>query len=211
MLAQRARDQHRIAHARLPPIDEQLPLLRALWPGPLVCRWSLNRQHGAQGYEEARERYRPFNALVDPDPGLCATLARVIAGTTGAGFPAYVTVNNKAVLVLDDRRVFVGTSFGVVGQTLGEAVFSTGMSGYQETLTDPSYHRQVVVATAPHIGNTGWNDEDDESQQIWVAGYVVRDPARIASNWRSQPSMPLRFWLMSLNGSLCRLSMTTTA
>lgn len=83
-------------HPRLPPIDEQLPLLRALWPGPLVCRWNLNRQHGAQGYEEARELYRPFNALVDPDPQLRATLARVIAGTTGAGFPAYVTVNNKA-------------------------------------------------------------------------------------------------------------------
>lgn len=83
-------------HPRLPPIAEQLPLLRALWPGPLVCRWNLNRLHGAQGYEEARALYRPFNALVDPDPGLRATLARVVAGTTGAGFPAYVTVNNKA-------------------------------------------------------------------------------------------------------------------
>ena len=83
-------------HPRLPPIAEQLPLLRALWPGPLVCRWNLNRLHGAQGYEEARELYRPFNALVDPDPALRATLARVVAGTTGAGFPAYVTVNNKA-------------------------------------------------------------------------------------------------------------------
>ncbi len=83
-------------HPRLPPIEEQLPLLRALWPGPLVCRWNLNRLHGAQGYEEARELYRPFNALVDPDPALRATLARVVAGTTGAGFPAYVTVNNKA-------------------------------------------------------------------------------------------------------------------
>ena len=83
-------------HPRLPPIAEQLPLLRALWPGPLVCRWNLNRLHGAQGYEEARALYRPFNALVDPDPDLRATLARVVAGTTGAGFPAYVTVNNKA-------------------------------------------------------------------------------------------------------------------
>ena len=70
--------------------------MRALWPGPLVCRWNLNRLHGAQGYEEARALYRPFNALVDPDPDLRATLARVVAGTTGAGFPAYVTVNNKA-------------------------------------------------------------------------------------------------------------------
>ncbi len=83
-------------HPRLPPIEEQLPLLRALWPGPLVCRWNLNRLHGAQGYEEAREIYRPFNALVDPDPALRSSLARVILGTTGAGFPAYVTVNNKA-------------------------------------------------------------------------------------------------------------------
>ena len=83
-------------HPRLPRITEQLPLLRALWPGPLVCRWNLNHLHGALGYEEARALYRPFNALVDPDPALRSTLARVILGTTGAGFPAYVTVNNKA-------------------------------------------------------------------------------------------------------------------
>ncbi|WP_395306796.1 glutamine-hydrolyzing carbamoyl-phosphate synthase small subunit [Mycobacterium sp. AMU20-3851] len=93
----------------------------------------------------------------------------------------------KAVLVLEDGRVYTGTPFGAIGQTLGEAVFSTGMSGYQETLTDPSYHRQIVVATAPQIGNTGWNGEDGESRsdKIWVAGYVVRDPSPRASNWRS--------------------------
>lgn len=98
-----------------------------------------------------------------------------------------MTVKNKAVLVLDDGRVFVGTTFGAVGQTLGEAVFSTGMSGYQETLTDPSYHGQIVVATAPQIGNTGWNGEDGESRgdKIWVAGYAVRDPSPRASNWRA--------------------------
>jgi carbamoyl-phosphate synthase small subunit len=98
-----------------------------------------------------------------------------------------VTVRNKAVLVLDDGRVFTGTAFGAVGQTLGEAVFSTGMSGYQETLTDPSYHGQIVVATAPQIGNTGWNGEDGESRgdKIWVAGYAVRDPSPRASNWRA--------------------------
>jgi carbamoyl-phosphate synthase small subunit len=79
----------------------------------------------------------------------------------------------------------MGEMFGAEGETFGEAVFSTGMSGYQETLTDPSYHRQVVVMTAPHVGNTGMNDEDPESRKIWVAGYVVRDPARIPSNWRS--------------------------
>jgi carbamoyl-phosphate synthase small subunit len=82
-----------------------------------------------------------------------------------------------------------GDAYGAVGTTFGEAVFSTGMSGYQETLTDPSYHRQVVVMTAPHIGNTGVNDEDAESSRIWVAGYVVRDPSRVASNWRATRSL----------------------
>mgnify|MGYP000892720476 FL=1 len=96
-------------------------------------------------------------------------------------------MTGKAVLVLEDGRVFTGREFGAVGQTLGEAVFSTGMSGYQETLTDPSYHRQIVVATAPQIGNTGWNGEDGESRgdKIWVAGYAVRDPSPRASNWRA--------------------------
>nr|WP_221220478.1 glutamine-hydrolyzing carbamoyl-phosphate synthase small subunit [Mycolicibacterium sp. BK634] len=97
------------------------------------------------------------------------------------------SVTGKAHLVLEDGRVYTGTEFGAVGETLGEAVFSTGMSGYQETLTDPSYHRQIVVATAPQIGNTGWNHEDAESRgdKIWVAGYVVRDPSPRASNWRA--------------------------
>jgi carbamoyl-phosphate synthase small subunit len=94
-----------------------------------------------------------------------------------------------AVLVLEDGTSARGESYGAVGQTLGEAVFATGMTGYQETLTDPSYRRQIVVQTAPHIGNTGWNDEDAESHRIWVAGYVVRDPARIPSNWRSCRSL----------------------
>ncbi|MFE9807101.1 glutamine-hydrolyzing carbamoyl-phosphate synthase small subunit [Streptomyces sp. NPDC005227] len=94
-----------------------------------------------------------------------------------------------AVLVLEDGRVFRGRAYGAVGETFGEAVFSTGMTGYQETLTDPSYHRQVVVMTAPHVGNTGVNDEDPESRRIWVAGYVVRDPARVPSNWRSRRSL----------------------
>jgi carbamoyl-phosphate synthase small subunit len=92
-------------------------------------------------------------------------------------------------LVLEDGRIFRGESFGAEGQTFGEVVFCTAMTGYQETLTDPSYHRQIVVATAPQIGNTGWNDEDDESTRIHVAGYVVRDPARIPSNWRSTRSL----------------------
>ncbi|WP_163760814.1 glutamine-hydrolyzing carbamoyl-phosphate synthase small subunit [Mycobacterium botniense] len=94
---------------------------------------------------------------------------------------------DKAVLVLEDGRIFTGKPFGAIGQTLGEAVFSTAMSGYQETLTDPSYHRQIVVATAPQIGNTGWNTEDSESRgdKIWVAGYAVRDPSPRVSNWRA--------------------------
>ncbi|MEU7243057.1 glutamine-hydrolyzing carbamoyl-phosphate synthase small subunit [Streptomyces sparsogenes] len=94
-----------------------------------------------------------------------------------------------AVLVLEDGRTFRGRAYGAVGETFGEAVFSTGMTGYQETLTDPSYHRQVVVMTAPHVGNTGVNDEDPESKRIWVAGYVVRDPARVPSNWRSRRTL----------------------
>jgi carbamoyl-phosphate synthase small subunit len=91
----------------------------------------------------------------------------------------------RAVLALEDGTTMVGESFGAVGETFGEVVFSTGMTGYQETLTDPSYHRQVVVQTFPHIGNTGVNEEDPESARIWVAGYVVRDPAPRPSSWRA--------------------------
>src|SRR3954470_7794034 len=93
------------------------------------------------------------------------------------------------MLVLEDGRTFRGECFGAEGETFGEAVFSTGMSGYQETLTDPSYHRQIVVMTAPHVGNTGMNDEDPESTRIWVSGYVVRDPARVPSSWRSRRTL----------------------
>jgi carbamoyl-phosphate synthase small subunit len=96
---------------------------------------------------------------------------------------------SDAILVLEDGRTFTGRAYGATGRTLGEIVFNTGMTGYQETLTDPSYHRQVVVMTAPHIGNTGVNDEDPESRRIWVAGYVVRDPARRPSSWRSRRSL----------------------
>jgi carbamoyl-phosphate synthase small subunit len=94
-----------------------------------------------------------------------------------------------AVLVLEDGQVYPGQSYGAIGTAFGEAVFATGMTGYQETITDPSYCGQVVVQTAPHIGNTGWNEQDNESTQIWVAGYVVRDPARRVSNWRSTTSL----------------------
>ena len=96
---------------------------------------------------------------------------------------------SKAVLVLEDGKVFTGQSYGAEGTTLGEVVFCTGMTGYQETLTDPSYAGQIVVQTAPHIGNTGVNARDEESSKVWVAGYVVRDASRIVSNFRSEDSL----------------------
>ena len=95
----------------------------------------------------------------------------------------------KAVLVLEDGRTFSGKAYGAVGKTLGEIVFATGMTGYQETLTDPSYAGQIVVQTAPHIGNTGVNKRDEESSKIWVEGYVVRDPSRVVSNFRAEDSL----------------------
>lgn len=94
-----------------------------------------------------------------------------------------------AILVLEDGAVFRGTAFGADGETFGEMVFNTGMTGYQETLTDPSYCRQIVAMTAPHIGNTGVNDDDPESRAIWVSGYVVREPSRVASSWRARRSL----------------------
>ncbi|MBN9607598.1 MAG: glutamine-hydrolyzing carbamoyl-phosphate synthase small subunit [Actinomycetales bacterium] len=95
------------------------------------------------------------------------------------------TAPDPAVLVLEDGTRYTGRAYGARGRTLGEAVFATGMTGYQETLTDPSYAGQIVAMTAPHIGNTGMNREDPESRRIWVAGYVVRDPSRVVSNFRA--------------------------
>jgi carbamoyl-phosphate synthase small subunit len=108
--------------------------------------------------------------------------------TTRAPSPG-ATLGRPALLVLEDGTTFRGTTFGADGETFGEMVFNTGMTGYQETLTDPSYARQIVAMTAPHIGNTGVNDTDPESRRIWVAGYVVREPARLASNWRAQRTL----------------------
>ncbi len=119
--------------------------------------------------------------------GAATTARSAGAGAGGGRSPRHG--ENTALLVLEDGRIFRGESFGAVGESLGEAVFTTGMTGYQETLTDPSYHRQIVLQTAPQIGNTGWNGEDDESARIQVAGYVVRDPSRRASNWRSTGSL----------------------
>ncbi len=95
----------------------------------------------------------------------------------------------SAVLVLEDGTRFRGRAFGAHGRTIGEIVFATGMSGYQETLTDPSYAGQIVLMTAPHIGNTGMNDDDMESRRIWVSGFIVREPSRVVSNFRSQRSL----------------------
>ena len=102
-------------------------------------------------------------------------------------FDAAPLAADAAVLVLEDGRTFVGRAYGAVGTALGEIVFNTGMTGYQETLTDPSYHRQIVVMTAPHIGNTGVNTEDPESTRIWVAGFVVRDAGTRATSTQLIP------------------------
>jgi len=110
---------------------------------------------------------------------------------------------STALLVLEDGRVFKGQTYGAEGKTLGELVFATGMTGYQETLTDPSYAGQIVVQTAPHIGNTGVNARDEESDKVWVAGYVVRDPSRIVSNFRAEKSLPdelKKFGIISISG-----------
>jgi len=107
---------------------------------------------------------------------------------------------SKAFFVLDDGRIFEGKSWGATGKTFGEAVFQTGMTGYQETLTDPSYHRQIVVMTAPHIGNTGVNTADNESSKIWVAGFVVRNPSTLTSNWRSENSLEAELIAHSIVG-----------
>ncbi len=92
----------------------------------------------------------------------------------------------KAALVLEDGRVFPGEGFGAQGISTGEIVFNTSMTGYQEILTDPSYHRQIVAMTVPHVGNTGVNLEDPESSRVWAAGFVVRSLSPIVSNWRNR-------------------------
>ncbi len=97
--------------------------------------------------------------------------------------------SDKAVLVLEDGSRFPGLAWGAKGECVGEVVFSTGMTGYQETITDPSYAGQILVSTAPHIGNTGLNDEDAESEKIWIEGWVARDPSRVSSNFRSNRSL----------------------
>lgn len=96
---------------------------------------------------------------------------------------------NQALLVLEDGSVFQGVSIGAQGQSVGEVVFNTAMTGYQEILTDPSYARQIVTLTYPHIGNVGCNADDQESSQVWAAGLIIRDLSLVASNWRKQQSL----------------------
>ena len=105
-----------------------------------------------------------------------------------------ITGLRPAMLVLEDGRTFPGTAFGAAREVFGEMVFNTAMTGYQETLTDPSYRGQIVAMTAPHIGNTGVNDDDPESRRIWVSGYVIREPARIASSWRAARTLQQELW-----------------
>jgi len=109
-------------------------------------------------------------------------------------------MTGPAILVLEDGTTFRGINFGADSETFGEMVFNTGMTGYQETLTDPSYARQIVAMTAPHIGNTGVNDMDPESRRMWVSGYVVREPARLASSWRSQRSLQAELAAQGITG-----------
>jgi carbamoyl-phosphate synthase small subunit len=119
------------------------------------------------------------------------------AAAAGPGGP-------PALLVLEDGTTLRGTAFGAEGETFGEMVFNTGMTGYQETLTDPSYCRQIVAMTAPHIGNTGTNDEDPESRRIWVGGYVIREPARIASSWRAARGLDAELRAQGVTGIAVR-------
>ena len=100
-----------------------------------------------------------------------------------------INVSNTAILALEDGSIFRGTSVGSEGHTTGEVVFNTAMTGYQEILTDPSYARQIVTLTYPHIGNTGVNAEDAESTGVHAAGLVIRDLPLVASSWRSEQSL----------------------
>ena len=111
-----------------------------------------------------------------------------------------MTSGPDAILVLEDGTTLRGEAFGARGETFGEMVFNTGMTGYQETLTDPSYAGQIVAMTAPHIGNTGVNDEDPESNRIWVSGYVVREPARLASSWRARRGLDAELKAQGITG-----------
>ena len=152
-----------------------------------TSRWSTRQPRASIDPTESASlsRNTPYRGLELPGPGRRHVPARPADGARREAAVTATAHPAGAVLVLEDGRTFRGEAYGAVGRDVGEAVFSTGMTGYQETLTDPSYHRQVVVMTAPHVGNTGVNDEDPESAASGSPGYVVRDPARRPSNWRS--------------------------
>lgn len=131
---------------------------------------------------------------VGPVPSTASALCcnRNLAGSASESQAARARphVTQPAILVLEDGTVFEGESVGANGLSVGEVVFNTAMTGYQEVLTDPSYARQMVTLTYPHIGNTGFTDQDDEARKIWAAGLIVRDVPRRPSNWRSQVALP---------------------
>jgi carbamoyl-phosphate synthase small subunit len=165
------------------------------WVGPggvLLLTWRLGGvtlDSGFRANDHAlHDRWAAALTAVAPvePPAAAPPATEAAPAPRPAPVPLVGRAKQPALLVLEDGRTFAGEAYGATGETFGEAVFNTGMTGYQETLTDPSYHRQVVVMTAPHVGNTGVNATDDESGRIWVAGYVVRDPARVASSWRAE-------------------------
>ena len=145
------------------------------------------QEHGQQENGDQGTGQEPQDQAAATTPVEAPSAPRVEVATPSAG--AIASRREPAVLVLEDGTRYEGRGYGALGHTLGEAVFATGMTGYQETLTDPSYASQIVLMTAPHIGNTGMNDTDMESKRIWVAGFAVREPARIVSNFRSQRSL----------------------
>src|SRR6185503_9576490 len=110
-------------------------------------------------------------------------------GKPPPAFRIYMPNFDKAALVLADGTTFLGRSIGADGAAVGEVVFNTAMTGYQEILTDPSYCRQIVTLTYPHIGNTGVNDEDQESSRVYAEGLVIRDLPRIHSSWRAKKGL----------------------
>ena len=95
----------------------------------------------------------------------------------------------KALLALADGTIFEGRALGYEGETMGEVVFNTAMTGYQEVLTDPSYKGQIITMTSPHIGNYGMTPEDVESRRVWAEGFIVKEASRLASNWRSRQQL----------------------
>src|SRR5829696_4977424 len=191
VMAMPAAEKTRCLGFMVGPSEESIRPAQASESAVRVCGLSRSTAQHA-GHGPSWRPYRPVGGSLRPDQPpfkTCPVRQERTVMLAADSSPPSSFEAPPALLVLEDGRTFHGHAFGAIGETVGEAVFATAMSGYQETLTDPSYHRQVVIATAPHIGNTGWNDEDDESGRIWVAGYVIRDAARVPSSWRSRRSL----------------------